>query len=261
MKLQLSQVAQLTWKGLTATLPAQLLLAVFGWVVCIIVDVWIVGDPGGLPGWPGIQLMVASMSLQGLVAMLPSLLCIGLMLNALGDGRLGPGEILGRAVRAIPTAIAISAIRLLVSVAGSAPGYFLQLDGWTLWIAYKASAVASTGITVFIGFAVSDAIARRVGVVQAMAGSLEVTRGHRWKLFAICLVASQLVDEISVWTGGSIDSWLTVNEMTELGPRPVMAAVWTLGGLLLSPLAVALYVQLRRLHEEAGPGGVAAMFE
>lgn len=261
MKLQLSQVPRLTWKGLTATLPALLLSAVFGWVVCIVVDVRIVGDPGGLPGWPGLQLMVASMSLQALLMMLPDLLCMALLLNALGDGRLSPGDIMGRAVRAIPTAIALSSLKMLISVVGALPGYFIEPVGWTPWIAAKAAAVVSAGMVAFIGYAVSDAIARRIGVLGAMAGSLEVTRGHRWTLFAITLVAIQLVDEISVWTGGSIDSWLTVNEMTEMGARPVMAAVWTLGGVVLTPLSVAIYVQLRRLHEEAGPSGLAATFE
>lgn len=111
--------------------------------------------------------------------------------------------------------------------------------------------------------AVPALVAERTGVFGAFSRSAELTRGHRWRIFALLVVVFVIALVVSLVIGAILG--------VVASPDPVAAAsnpVVLVGDLLIDTVvavisatgAAVLYVELRRLREGAGPQWLADIF-
>ncbi|OHB28442.1 MAG: hypothetical protein A2790_15615 [Phenylobacterium sp. RIFCSPHIGHO2_01_FULL_69_31] len=114
--------------------------------------------------------------------------------------------------------------------------------------------------------AVPSLVADRTGVFGAFSRSAELTRGNRWRIFAlfvvvwvIALVIGAVVGAIAVALsfGGGLDPLALARSPAQVVGNVVSN---TLSALIGSTGVAVLYVELRRLREGAGPQWLAEIF-
>lgn len=115
--------------------------------------------------------------------------------------------------------------------------------------------------------AVPSLVADRTGIFGAFSRAAELTRGNRWRIFAlgivlwIVLVVVGLV--FNAITGVAIFGPDAINTMERaLSPLALGLSVirGTIGAAIGATLVAALYVELRRLRDGLGPQGLAEIF-
>jgi len=106
-------------------------------------------------------------------------------------------------------------------------------------------------------------VAERPGIIESFGRSAELTRGNRWRIFALFVLyvvvliileavlglfgtASRLV------AGGAIPAYQA------LGLTPLLSVA---SGLVGTVGGAVLYVELRRVRDGVGPAGLAAIFD
>lgn len=114
--------------------------------------------------------------------------------------------------------------------------------------------------------AVPAVVADRTGIMGAFGRSAELTRGNRWRIFALLLIWVVLVAVVSnlvnAFGGGP---QMVGADLTSLRVSPlymVLSLVYGLAASMIASTAVAvLYVELRTAREGIGPSGLAAIFD
>jgi hypothetical protein len=111
--------------------------------------------------------------------------------------------------------------------------------------------------------AVPAYVAERPGIFAAFGRSAELTRGNRWRIFALLIVYFVAVVIVEALTGvfgnaSRIASGAGVPMTQAMILTPLISIA---SGLLTSTGAAVLYVELRRIRDGVGPAGLAAIFD
>jgi hypothetical protein len=115
--------------------------------------------------------------------------------------------------------------------------------------------------------AVPSLIADRTGVIEAFSRSADLTRGNRWRIFALgvilwvlAVVIGMLFNAFSgiATLGGDVQS--IVERATSPAFIIITVLQKTITAVVGSTLAAVLYVELRRAREGAGPDWLADIF-
>ncbi|MBU1378488.1 MAG: hypothetical protein KKE02_21260 [Alphaproteobacteria bacterium] len=115
--------------------------------------------------------------------------------------------------------------------------------------------------------AVPALVADRSGVFGAFSRSAELTRGNRWRIFAlfivvwvIAIVISMVIGAVSValsFAGGGLDPVALARSPVQIGANLIST---TLTSLISSTGVAVLYVELRRAREGLGPQWLSEIF-
>ena len=106
-------------------------------------------------------------------------------------------------------------------------------------------------------------VAEKPGLIESFGRSAELTRGNRWRIFALCIlyfvVLLILEAVLGVFgTASRLAAGGSIPALQALAITPVLAVassmVATVGGAVL-------YVELRRVRDGVGPAGLAAIFD
>lgn len=110
--------------------------------------------------------------------------------------------------------------------------------------------------------AVPARVSEQTGVIEAFGRSAELTRGHRWRIFALMLLFLVLT-----WIVGVLLSPLSVAAMT-VGPHGMILSQMItntvsslINALIGATGASVIYVELKRLKEGLAPDALAALFD
>lgn len=199
----------------------------------------------GLVGYLG---YLKRQGLEFVPGTLINVLGLAIILNGLSDAPVGRAAILGRALRAMPAALMVSALLLAPYLAGVLMTYADQtVTGW--WLGYAAGVIGAVGLSVIIGFGTQEAIARGLDPLAALRASASLTFSHRAWL-AWVLLGVEGVMEALRWLSDPFDGLLVGLGFTVLGQFPGMNLAWSLGNLIIVPLNAVLYFELRRLQSE-----------
>jgi hypothetical protein len=111
--------------------------------------------------------------------------------------------------------------------------------------------------------AVPAYVAERPGIFAAFGRSAELTRGNRWRIFALLIVYLVVVIIVEALAGvfgnaSRIASGQGIPMIQSLVLLPVIAIA---SGLITSAGVAALYVELRRIRDGVGPSELAAVFD
>lgn len=165
----------------------------------------------------------------------------------LSGHKAGVGEIVGHALRSLPLAIGVVLLLWILLLAGFmalfVPGIILMC------IFYVALPVV---------------VVERPGVTNSLRRSAELTKGNRWKVFALVIityVVSMLLEFLVgfvIGFGGAIAG--------EAGSVNILAAVATIVAQVFSitwgaVLVAMAYFELRRVKEGIGLEQIAAVFD
>ena len=106
-------------------------------------------------------------------------------------------------------------------------------------------------------------VTERPGVIASFGRSAELTRGNRWRIFALLIlyvVALIIVEALTGVFGNAsrIASGAGIPMIQGLLLTPLIAVA---SGLLTSTGVAVLYVELRRVRDGVGPAGLAAIFD
>lgn len=109
-------------------------------------------------------------------------------------------------------------------------------------------------------------VADRTGVFGAFSRSAELTRGNRWRIFALFLLVVVIAVVISAVVGvlASVLSFVAPSDPSALARSPLHIVLNLLSNALTALISstggAVLYVELRRLREGAGPQWLADIF-
>lgn len=176
---------------------------------------------------------------------------LGALLNAmisraaigdLSDGRPSFGDCLSAALPAILPVIAIGVLSGLAVVIGM---IFLIVPGIYLWLGWSV--------------AIPVLIQERAGVFGSMSRSRDLTRGNRWRLFALFLIIV-----VMVWIVQIASSLLTLVGGS-LGQASLFLAIaaaisGTVSSVLITTAAAVSYIELRRVKEGTSIDELAQVF-
>jgi len=109
-------------------------------------------------------------------------------------------------------------------------------------------------------------VADRTGIMGAFGRSAELTRGNRWRIFALLLIwvivawiASMIVNAV-----GGAPTFASATDISSLQVSPIYMALTVLVGIVTSLIGATgvavLYVELRTAREGIGPRGLAEIF-
>jgi hypothetical protein len=106
-------------------------------------------------------------------------------------------------------------------------------------------------------------VAERPGLIASFGRSAELTRGNRWRIFALLIVYIVVFIIIEAVTGvfgnaSRIASGAGIPMFQALFLTPLIAVV---SGLVTSTGVATLYVELRRVRDGVGPSELAAVFD
>jgi hypothetical protein len=211
---------------------------------------------GGLQGGniafsPGV---VESFALTWLVSIVTAAILQGALIYGtvqdMNGQRPNVGECLATGLRAFLPLIGVSILFALAVILGFV---FLIVPGLMVICAWCV--------------AVPALVAERTGVFGAFSRSAALTKGHRWRIFALLIVAWVIALVISmvigaVATGASFaSSGLDPAALARSPVRIIGAAVAnTLSAAIGSTGVAVLYVELRRARDGLGPQWLAEIF-
>lgn len=105
-------------------------------------------------------------------------------------------------------------------------------------------------------------VSEQTGVIEAFGRSAELTRGNRWRIFALMLLFLVLT-----WIVGLLLSPLSLAALTA-GPQGLVLSQMisntvssVINGLIGATGASVIYVELKRLKEGLAPDALAALFD
>jgi len=115
--------------------------------------------------------------------------------------------------------------------------------------------------------AVPSLVAERLSIGDAFGRSAELTRGNRWRIFALFLILWVVTMLISLIAGAIAGAGLAFGDpaaMARLNANPVFMAVnaviTAVSALFQATGLAVLYVELRKAKEGAGPGWLSEIF-
>ncbi len=97
-----------------------------------------------------------------------------------------------------------------------------------------------------------------LGIWGSVQRSFELTKGHRWTLFALLFVGGLVV---SVLSGGVTYSTVFLGTVGTIGPVMVNTVVQAITGLISTVFVAAIYVTLRESQDRLAPDQAANVFE
>ena len=108
-------------------------------------------------------------------------------------------------------------------------------------------------------------VAERTGVFGAFSRSADLTRGNRWRIFALLALWAIVAWVLNAVVTGIFTSGLTAAaDAFAMVSNPLLLIVSTLLGVLLSVVATmglaVLYVELRKIRDGAAPQWLAEIF-
>jgi hypothetical protein len=197
-------------------------------------------EPSSLAHWLGFgALLLASLTLSSLLAGLVATLRVA---NAQGRGDAVP---LGfaAALRCLPALLVFDLFYILALLAGLA---VLVVPGLIIATAWAAGGPAL--------------VAENLSPWRAIIRSAELTKGHRWHVFGVLLVAAAVL----ALTGFAVQSSIAALTGREVAGLFYATVLGPLNGLIYdAPMAVltaAIYVELRRLNMDLDAGSVSEVF-
>jgi hypothetical protein len=106
-------------------------------------------------------------------------------------------------------------------------------------------------------------VAERPGIIESFGRSAELTRGNRWRIFALfvlyMVVLIILEAVLGVFgTASRLAAGGTIPAFQALGLTPVLTVASSMVGTVG---AAVLYTELRRVRDGVGPAGLAAIFD
>lgn len=152
------------------------------------------------------------------------------------------GESLRVAILVLPQTIAVS---LLVGLGAGVGTIFLLVPGIILWLMWCVS--------------IPVLVQERAGVFGSISRSSELTRGSRWALFGLFLIVVVVVWLISVVIG-LIGGLSTAMLGSFIGTIVGAGITATISAVLMTTVAAASYVELRRTKEGTGVEELAQIF-
>ena len=195
-----------------------------------------------------------SLFLGGLVALVTAAILQGALIYGtvqdMNGQRPNIGECLATGLRAFLPLIGVSILFALTAIFGFT---FLLVPGLMIICAWCV--------------AVPSLVAERTGVFGAFSRSADLTRGNRWRIFALLIVAwviavviSMIVGAIS--TGAAFATGGLDPVALARSPARIVGAVLsnTLSAAISSTGVAVLYVELRKAREGLGPQWLADVF-
>ncbi|MAQ16513.1 MAG: hypothetical protein CMN30_17180 [Sandaracinus sp.] len=233
-----------------------------------------------------------------LVGLVCNFICQGVLVypsaESVAGNRVAPGDALAKGFRAAPSVLLISFVLMLFYILATMPGMVL----WFLMIVGMGAVDGASGgggggalvamccgcpvaigaifvpiYWVFILFLLSipSAVVERVGPVRGLQRSIELTRGHRWKLvggtmviFLILIVVGVMGNIAMIPFGGGMDA--STGQFT--GPSTMGTVVGAIVGTVQSMLSLILfsafagtaYARIRGADEGVDAASIANVF-
>jgi hypothetical protein len=100
-------------------------------------------------------------------------------------------------------------------------------------------------------------------LLESFGRSAELTRGNRWRIFALFIVYFVAVIIVEALTGvfGMASRIASGGGMPMLQTMVLIPIIAVVNGLIGATGAAVLYVELRRIRDGIGPAGLAAVFD
>jgi hypothetical protein len=100
-------------------------------------------------------------------------------------------------------------------------------------------------------------------LLESFGRSAELTRGNRWRIFALFIVYFVAVIIVETLTGvfGMASRIASGGGMPMLQTMVLIPIIAVVNGLIGATGAAVLYVELRRIRDGIGPAGLAAVFD
>ena len=104
-------------------------------------------------------------------------------------------------------------------------------------------------------------VAEKVGVFESFTRSANLTRGHRWAIFALFVIYA-----VVSWMISAVGSAFMFGSLNNVGQMMIIsvivqAVVGTLGALIGGAGSAALYFELRTVKEGVGADTLASVFD
>lgn len=233
------------------------LFAVLGrnFVTFLVLAIVLVGLPGLLSGYlqmqphPG-QLFQWPALLGSLVVALGGLILQGTVIYGTVTDLNGNRATLGQSVSiGLHSFLPILAIGIIEFIAVFLGCILLLVPGIMIAVAWCACIPAY--------------VAERPGIMETFARSAELTRGNRWRIFALFLlfIVAVIVVEAVLGVFGSATRIAAGEGLSALQALIVRPLISVATGLLGATGGAVLYVELRRVRDGVGPAGLAAIFD
>jgi hypothetical protein len=152
--------------------------------------------------------------------------------------------------------------RFALPVAGIALLSAIAIGFATLLLIFPALMLMTAWIA-----ATPAAVVERTGVFAAFSRSGDLTRGHRWTIFALVFVffiMAFIVQMAAVSVTGGLNFMATPNALAAAKSWPTML-VTAISGCLISVISSAgvasIYFELRTIKDGIGPTALAAVFD
>lgn len=159
----------------------------------------------------------------------------------LSDRKPSFGDAMGTALRLVLPTIAIS---ILVAFGAGLGMILLIVPGIVLWLGWAV--------------AIPVLVQERRGVFGSMSRSRELTKGSRWSLFGLFIVAMIIAWVIAAILG--LIGGLLAAAIGTVGIAVAAAIGGAIGGVVMATAAAVSYVELRRVKEGADVDELAEVF-
>lgn len=145
--------------------------------------------------------------------------------------------------------LGLFAIALLAGLAIFLGFMLLIVPGLMLWVAWSVVVPAY--------------VAEQIPIMQTFGRSADLTRGNRWRIFALFLVylVAAIVVQIVVGAVGGIFSLGAPGTALAIRAVIVQPVISTLNAMIGATGAAVLYTELRRVREGVGPEALASVFD
>jgi len=234
------------------------LFAVLGrnFVTFLILTVILVGLPSLLSGYLQMSLLGQGRlfdwraSASGLLAGLGALILQGTVIYGAVTDLNGKRATLGASLSiGLRSFLPLLGIGILFGIAVGVGFVLLVVPGLMLLVAWAV--------------AIPAYVVERPGIIAAFGRSAELTRGNRWRIFALFLlyfVALIIVEAVFgvFGTASKLAAGGSVPLLTAMVVTPLIAIA---NGLIGAVGAAVLYVELRRVRDGVGPQNLAAVFD
>ena len=120
------------------------------------------------------------------------------------------------------------------------------------------------GLMAYCAFfvAVPAMVEERSGLFESIQRSFDLTRGARWNVFALAVLATILAVILSGIASALVAAAAAANLSLPVNPAGVAQGVaGTIGALFSAAMTAALYIELRTVKEGATEDALAAVFE
>ena len=195
----------------------------------------------------------ASTIFGGLVSLIAAAILQGALIYAtiqdLNERKASVGDSLATGLRSFLPLIVVSVLFAVAFVLGC---IFLVVPGVMIACAWCVSVPA--------------VVAEGAGITGAFGRSAELTRGNRWRIFALLLiwvVLAMLVSQLINAFGGG--PRFMASDLSNLRVSPIYMVLTVVFGILTTMIGATgvavLYIELRSARDGVGPKGLADIFE